>query len=340
MSESAGVLLLLLLLSAAGADGTIHDESDISQLCYLRYQITPTTFKYLREDCNDTGSTIRVNTTAETSVISYILKYECPSDFTYLSTFLDGCYLISGPLTWYGGLAYCSLKGGHMLFIETEAELDFIGTQFIRDYGIVWTGLNDISTENSYYWENVKPLSNGSFPVLPNTNWFSSHTNVPHSDCVKLASEGILRAELCQEKYPVICEYDHTTFKETYCPPAWHGNFVSSGCYKLFPFNRTWSDAKSLCNQNGGDVVSVNSWIEWQFVSVLANSHKVWLSSNTNTDYWYQYYDYSYHFSTTRLEEYDCMVTADTLLPQEASCDEEYYIICEKATLVENVTSV
>lgn len=73
----------------------------------------------------------------------------CPPSYDHKVNSTNSCYFITNDtrLDWFGGLAYCSLNGGHLLVIEDEAELDYINSHFIEIYGSAWIGLSNLKTE-------------------------------------------------------------------------------------------------------------------------------------------------------------------------------------------------
>ncbi|XP_037615067.1 uncharacterized protein LOC119481847 isoform X3 [Sebastes umbrosus] len=60
------------------------------------------------------------------------------------------------------------------------------------------------------------------------------------------------------------------------CPPRWL--LFGQRCFSFYPVWSSWTDANSLCSQEGGNLASLHTPEERQFVHQLANTHiPVWL---------------------------------------------------------------
>ncbi|XP_034425257.1 C-type lectin domain family 2 member L-like [Hippoglossus hippoglossus] len=73
------------------------------------------------------------------------------------------------------------------------------------------------------------------------------------------------------------------------CPPRWL--LFGQRCFAFFPVWSSWSSAKSLCSQTGGNLVSLHTPEEKQFLRKLANTNtRVWLGGfhvrQNNSSFW------------------------------------------------------
>ncbi|XP_063042876.1 C-type lectin domain family 4 member E-like [Engraulis encrasicolus] len=109
------------------------------------------------------------------------------------------CYYFSTDvMNWTDSRDACVTMGGHLLILNSEAEMDFA-----RDNGAgFWIGLSDLDEEGTFRWVDGTLLTNSYLtwsPGQPN-NW-------KNQDCaVFLESDSFLGDDSCDKLHFRICE--------------------------------------------------------------------------------------------------------------------------------------
>ncbi|CAH1775812.1 unnamed protein product [Owenia fusiformis] len=197
----------------------------------------------------------------------------CPADFV---AFQDSCFHISTtPRTWDQANNYCKLKQANMASVNSRFDQAFVYSS-IQTAGETWIGLTDIRTPGNFRWTD-------NWPVVY-TNW---GVNMPSGvgGCVKVMMDGTWIDGDCSQTLPVVCKT--TTATPPYTPSPNEGQCRSrwtafgSSCY-LFgqTLSLLYSEAAFSCSRSGGDLLSITSDEENQFVynhlTHSATSQSVW----------------------------------------------------------------
>ncbi|XP_077862270.1 macrophage mannose receptor 1-like [Saccoglossus kowalevskii] len=182
--------------------------------------------------------------------------------------------------TWTQAEEYCKNMGGHLAsFHSNEEELyviDNIGTDNWWDG--FWIGLNDQETESGFKW------SDGS--AVSYTRWNDGEPNdAENEDCVEMffSTESGWNDVDCDRRRNWICKIPKDITPVTLPPPItatksgvchssldWY--LYDESCYYFsdpsdsINGRQGWSDARSYCYFNGGDLVSIHSVDEQRFI--------------------------------------------------------------------------
>jgi hypothetical protein len=150
-----------------------------------------------------------------------------------------------------------------------------------REGNWVWFHSNENLTDN--FWGPNSPNANpgntddcGVLVVRPDNFWWED------ADCVT--------SEVQHKEVAIICQHDldiastttnpdtTTTTEGTTCPSGWVE--FDNHCYQFHPNNQNWSRAHSDCIEAGGNLASVHSQAENDFITDLCGSLSIWLGSS------------------------------------------------------------
>ncbi|XP_068212227.1 macrophage mannose receptor 1-like isoform X2 [Palaemon carinicauda] len=195
-------------------------------------------------------------------------KEACVCDW---ETFGQSCYFFNtektDALVWENANATCAKVGAHLVIIDSEEENQFIFDQ-IYPYDSFWIGLLSKPGDN-FYW------------IDDNVMNFTSMTDKDKEDalaqqdsrCVNFhINEEIAWTPMdCHLPRHYICEVEQGTLispidptSDKYCPKKWLIN--DDRCYYMSDEEKNWQAAQQYCQDNLGDLVSINSWSEQDFV--------------------------------------------------------------------------
>ncbi|XP_053186721.1 macrophage mannose receptor 1-like [Scomber japonicus] len=198
--------------------------------------------------------------------------------------------------TWYGARDYCRAIGGDLLSIHSAAELQLLPDR----YHDVWIGLNAPDQMTGYVW------SDGS--ALQFQHWMEGEPNNKNNteSCVevKLQNQDMggswkdihcemyqgwlcqIRAGVTPNPPPDPVAPDYNTTSDGWL--EWNGN--------QYYFNRRsmpMEDARYFCQQNHGDLVTINSEAENVFIwkQISRNYASNWIGLNVDLDGTYEWMD-------------------------------------------------
>ncbi|XP_072570731.1 uncharacterized protein [Paramormyrops kingsleyae] len=174
----------------------------------------------------------------------------------------EKCYFFSvDTKSWSDAQADCEGKSSNLMSILDINERTWVRTQVGTD--IYWIGLNDIVSEGVWEWTDGSvyyPYLAYWKPGQPD-NWGDDE------DCAQIigANNGQWNDEPCSVRRRYICKRPNPNPPIT-CDTThgWH-QFASS-CYKLKHSRESWASARLECLKEGGDLVSILSNEEEQYV--------------------------------------------------------------------------
>lgn len=208
--------------------------------------------------------------------------------------FKDKCFLFKGKkddikANWSYARSYCKDQGGELAVIDDQYENDFVSS-YLRDLHLpTWIGLSDLLVENQYAW------SDGVSPVLY-TNWNDKEPdNVGGAEhCVAIAHNHLVsgkwRDDACHNEHSFVCyrkksaSIDPPPPTQSPCPAgyiSWYRN-----CYKLVEEPATWEAAQTNCEQQGGNLASIDMSYDQAFVAgvVLQGKEDAWIGLKRKED--------------------------------------------------------
>ncbi|XP_023930930.1 macrophage mannose receptor 1-like [Lingula anatina] len=190
------------------------------------------------------------------------------------------CYQINtNSLSWSEAQLQCKHNGGEMASITSLQEQQHIAARIraIPDTKYFWIGGNALWRDYGWVWND-----GASMAFL---NWEAGRPHyAKNADCMEMdALSGVWRDENCHNRRGYICKkrgstqnttpstaLSSTTEKPGYphCDKSW--SLYGQGCYRVSEDPGQWTAAKSTCRREGGDIVSILSANENDFVTSLA----------------------------------------------------------------------
>eukprot|EP00057_Strongylocentrotus_purpuratus_P024473 XP_011678947.1 PREDICTED: C-type mannose receptor 2 [Strongylocentrotus purpuratus] len=174
-----------------------------------------------------------------------------------------------GLYTWLNAEIYCQQQGGHLVTPSDLDEYDYVKRIFRwaqRAVTVFWIGLNDIEEEGT--WKDAE----GNDAVY--TNWKSGEPNGGISE------NGVLMYVFSSDEYidSTVQTGQHFFCKEAIgagaiAQPTTHPLCDSSdwawddhSCYFFGTNTKSWSDAQDYCQDLGGDLVTIETEREFNFL--------------------------------------------------------------------------
>ncbi|KAK5879066.1 hypothetical protein CesoFtcFv8_024411 [Champsocephalus esox] len=178
----------------------------------------------------------------------------------------DRCYFFSSDVrTWMEANAFCIAQNSNLMSVQDIHERLWVRTQIGTE--TFWFGLNDQVSENVFEW------SDGSTFIPYLSYWMNGQPDnwgdEPGEDCVQVVgeSQGRWSDKNCNVKRKYICKHVNPN-PGPRCDLANGWRQYGSNCYKLKAETRkSWSEARGDCVQEGGDLVSIVSAEEEEYVT-------------------------------------------------------------------------
>lgn len=172
-------------------------------------------------------------------------------------------------VTWPQAAAFCEQDGGHLATITSERENQFVYGLLPTNAHNGWLGGSDAAEEGTWTWVTGEPFDY--------TNWAQHNPDndggglgedylaiggplAEHGPAQWIDWQYDVDGSLAEE--PFVCEYE----------PGSGGMVHALGghVYRVFDVAVIWHEAVSLCEQDGGYLVTINSAKENKFVYSLA----------------------------------------------------------------------
>jgi len=203
------------------------------------------------------------------------LESYCPDDWFDAGSL--GCYMLlesAVDLTWVQAQDQCEQIGGYLAEPKTESHASLLEELVALEssiYGInYWYfGLTDLGREGEWIWQH-------SQEAVANAHW-KKHRPVTtfgnNKDCgVMVFKDGAISWQdvscttmhVRHQPIAAVCEHRITPSKYQ-CPYNWTS--FDKHCYKFFEDQVIWNDANQECLAQGGNLVSIHSAEEDQFVT-------------------------------------------------------------------------
>jgi hypothetical protein len=202
----------------------------------------------------------------------------CLAGYTYNPN-LNGCYkVVNTAVAWAAAKAACNGDGAFLIKMDSIAEETWANA--VMDNNDVWIGLNDISVEGTYTWENGEPFTR--------TNWYSGEPNNADAgeDCGELWNYKKWADSSCGELNRYICE-TKPTFPAITCDPGYYFLPATKKCVKRTDSSVTWPVAKTACEADDASLPIILSRKEDIAYSNLgARRHWIGLTDAASEQYW------------------------------------------------------
>ncbi|KAM6984693.1 macrophage mannose receptor 1-like [Aplochiton taeniatus] len=215
----------------------------------------------------------------------------CPAGWML---FRNKCFLFKGhkdeiKANWTYAQSWCKQQGGDLAVIDNQYENDFVSS-YLRDLRLpTWIGLSDLLHEDQFAW------SDGVSPVLF-TNWNDKEpNNVGGAEhCTAMTHNYLVSGkwndDACHEERSFVCYLKKSSSipapppTKSPCP----ANYVSwyKNCYRLVEEPKTWEAAQVDCEQQGGNLASIDMSYDQAFVSgaVLQGKADAWIGLQRKDD--------------------------------------------------------
>ncbi|XP_023194031.1 macrophage mannose receptor 1-like [Xiphophorus maculatus] len=222
----------------------------------------------------------------------------CPAGWM---RFKDKCFMFKGKkddikANWSYARSWCKDQGGELAIIDNQYENDFVAS-YLKDLQLPsWIGLSDLLVENQYAW------SDGVSPVLY-TNWNEHEPNNAGGaeHCVAMThgtlATGKWNDDACHRNHSFVCYRKKSSSiqppppTKSPCPAdyiSWYQN-----CYKLIEKPATWDAAQAACEEQGGNLASIDMSYDQAFVAgvVLQGKADAWIGLRRQEDNSYMWTD-------------------------------------------------
>ncbi|XP_039204111.1 C-type mannose receptor 2 isoform X1 [Crotalus tigris] len=217
----------------------------------------------------------------------------CPIKSNDCDTFWDrdqltnSCYQFNfqSTLSWQEAGKSCEQQGASLLSITAIHEQTYING-LLTGYGsTLWIGLNDLDLNGGWQWSDNSPLKF--------LNWENDQPDNPNEEncgVIRTESSGGWQNRDCSIALPYICKKKPNATSNTHftvesevkidCDPSWQP--FQSNCYRLISEKKSWIDAKKTCLRSEGDLVSIHTLSELEFVTkqIKQDVEELWIGLN------------------------------------------------------------
>uniref|UniRef100_A0A670J1X4 C-type mannose receptor 2 n=1 Tax=Podarcis muralis TaxID=64176 RepID=A0A670J1X4_PODMU len=217
----------------------------------------------------------------------------CPIKSDDCDTFWDrdqltnSCYQFNfqSTLSWQEAGKSCEQQGASLLSITEVHEQTYING-LLTGYGsTLWIGLNDLDLNGGWQWSDNSPLKF--------LNWESDQPDNPSEEncgVIRTESSGEWQNRDCSMALPYICKKKPNATSNIYfllesdvkvdCDPSWQP--FQTNCYRLISEKKSWPDAKKTCLRSEGDLVSIHTLNELEFVTkqIKQDVEELWIGLN------------------------------------------------------------
>jgi len=221
----------------------------------------------------------------------------CPED--WINAGYLGCFYFDNTkpdrhLTWVEAVDSCNSIGGFLAEVLTEDQAEFLKSLATLEFTLTgidtwWLGLSDFAHEGRWVWSYSG--TNSEF-----TQWATGSPDMSDdnkNDCISMSSEDdfFWRDQPCYEKIRAtpLCQRETqaptTTTTFPGCPDDW--SEFNESCFQLIKSSETWTSASQYCQGLGGNLTSIHSQEENEFIYSLVYSEyndNVWIGG-TLADY-------------------------------------------------------
>ncbi|XP_038609592.1 C-type mannose receptor 2 isoform X2 [Tachyglossus aculeatus] len=221
----------------------------------------------------------------------------CPIKSDDCETFWDtdhltnSCYQFNfqSTLSWREAWASCEQQGADLLSITEIHEQTYINGLLTGYSSTLWIGLNDLDISGGWQWSDNSPLKY--------LNWENDQPDNPSEEncgVIRTESAGGWQNRDCSIALPYVCKKRPNATVESgppvlgdpkadvrvECEPAWQP--FQTSCYRLLGEKRSWPEARKACLRGGGDLLSVHSLAELEFVTkqVKQDVEELWIGLN------------------------------------------------------------
>ncbi|NXJ85344.1 MRC2 protein, partial [Trogon melanurus] len=218
----------------------------------------------------------------------------CPIKSNDCETFWDkdhltnSCYQFNfqSTLSWREAWNSCEQQGANLLSITEIHEQTYINGLLTGYSSTLWIGLNDLDINGGWQWSDNSPLKY--------LNWESDQPDNPSEEncgVIRTESSGGWQNRDCGIALPYVCKKKPNATADPFltdswsevkvdCEPSWQP--FQSNCYRLVREKKSWQEAKKTCLRSGGDLVSIHTLSELEFVTkqIKQDVEELWIGLN------------------------------------------------------------
>ncbi|XP_075036882.1 secretory phospholipase A2 receptor [Mixophyes fleayi] len=200
------------------------------------------------------------------------------------------CYQFNlrSALSWHDARASCQAQGGDLLSIMNLDEQNYISKRLNYTGVLLWIGLNQLDGAGGWQW------SDGT--ALAFINWRSSFTShsleEKHCGVYDAIRQHTWNSFVCDSGLPYACKkyltprqqetFESWKYYPTKCDRDWVP--YNRHCYKLQREEMSWPQASVACTTDGGELVSVHSLADVEFLLHFLqheNVSEAWIGMST-----------------------------------------------------------
>lgn len=197
--------------------------------------------------------------------------YLCDDGWTLVD---KTCFLVSTNISgsWLDGKDFCSQKGAALATISSETVQEQVSGLLTES---AWIGLNDLEESDTFVWADGSEVNY--------MNWDDGEPNNKpeylfwgaREDCVEMRRDVGYKwnDEQCQKEREFVCSTlaevitttTTTTTPAPTCDEGW--DMFESSCYQVSDTKVSWEEAKTICNDQNADLVSITSESEQNYLA-------------------------------------------------------------------------
>ncbi|CAL2036922.1 unnamed protein product [Caenorhabditis brenneri] len=180
----------------------------------------------------------------------------------------------------------CATSNGHLASVHNIIDSNYLAQQaqnFISTNGVVWIGAkassHNLTDPNSWSWTDGTPFDFQNYQS-------GQPLSMEMTACMQLStSNSKWKTASCFISAPFICQNTPPCppRKINSCPSEYYYLEETQSCYKTTIFGGDYSNAYATCQNDGGDLASVHSETENQFLVDISTSGM--LTTNEEHDY-------------------------------------------------------
>ncbi|XP_073463770.1 C-type mannose receptor 2 [Aquarana catesbeiana] len=217
----------------------------------------------------------------------------CPVKSADCETFWDkdplthSCYQFNfqSALSWGEAWTSCLQQDANLLSINEIHEQTYINGLLTGYSSTLWIGLNDLNVNGGWQWSDGSPLKY--------LNWENDQpSNSEEENCAVIRTEtlGAWQNRNCYNALPYVCKKSSKRSLPSVepiepdvvvqCDPGWQS--YGTNCYRLNNEKRSWQEAKKACVRSEGNLASVHSLLELEYISkqIKQDVEELWIGLN------------------------------------------------------------
>ncbi|KAM5136029.1 C-type mannose receptor 2 [Mantella aurantiaca] len=217
----------------------------------------------------------------------------CPVKSVDCETFWDkdplthSCYQFNfqSALSWGEAWTSCLQQDANLLSINEIHEQTYINGLLTGYSSTLWIGLNDLNVNGGWQWSDGSPLKY--------LNWENEQPgNSEEENCAVIRTEslGAWQNRNCYNALPYVCKKSSKRSLPpvepiepdvvVQCDPGWQS--YGTNCYRLNNEKRSWQEARKSCVRGEGNLGSVHSLLELEFITkqIKQDVEELWIGLN------------------------------------------------------------